>query len=141
MLLLLYVAEPHVKKVKKYPLSDIEQNVWNKDINFIPTPKNVTQIPIMEAASNFGRWLKIAYHFRKSKFKDHSEYFIDKSKLDTPLPPDKSIPSDILDTIQNTNTDLTNREVPKQPQNLSNAELTALKHLRSNPFIVIKPAK
>ena len=38
------------------------------------------------------------------------------------------------------NTDLTNLEVPKHTQNLPNAELAALKQLRSNPFIVIKPA-
>ena len=50
------------------------------------------------------------------------------------------MPSEILETIQNRNTDLTNLEVPKHPRNLSNAELAALKYLRSNPFIVIKPA-
>ena len=50
------------------------------------------------------------------------------------------MPSEILKTIQNINTDLTNLEVPKHTQNLPNAELAALKQLRSNPFIVIKPA-
>ena len=91
----------------------------------------------MEAASNFGRRLKIAYHLRKSKFNHQPEKFIDKSKRE---PPDKSMPSKILETIQSINTDLTNLEVPKYTQNLPNAELAALKQLRSNPFIVIKPA-
>ena len=91
----------------------------------------------METASNFGRKLKIAYHFRKSKFNHQPEKCIDKSKWE---PPDKSIPSEILETIQNINTDLTNLEVPKHTQNLPNAELAALKQLRKNPFIVIKPA-
>ena len=50
------------------------------------------------------------------------------------------MPSEILETIQNINTDLINLEVPKHTQNLSNAELATLKHLRSNPSIVIKPA-
>ena len=50
------------------------------------------------------------------------------------------MPSEIIETIQNINTDLTNLEVPKHTQNVSKAELTALKRLRSNPFIVIKPA-
>ena len=52
------------------------------------------------------------------------------------------MPSDILDTIKNICSDLTNLEVPKHPQNRLNAELTALslKHMGSNPFIVIKPA-
>ena len=59
----------------------------------------------MEAASNFGRWLKIAYHFRKSKFNHQPQKFIDKSKWE---PPDKSMPSEILETIQNINTDFTN---------------------------------
>ena len=91
----------------------------------------------MEAASNFGRRLKIAYHFRKSKFNHQPEKFIDKSKWE---PSDKLMPSEILETIQNINTDLTNLEVPKHTQNLPNAELAALRQLRSNPFIVIKPA-
>ena len=42
-----------------------------------------------------------------------------------------------LEVIQNINTDLTNLEVPKRPQILLNAELTALKHSRRNPFIVL----
>ena len=126
-----------VINLSKYPLSDIEQSVLDKGLNFIPTPKNVTKIPIMEAASNFGRRLKIAYHFRESKVNHQPEKFIDKSKWE---PPDKSMLSEILETIQNINTDLTNMEVPKHTQNLPNAELAALKQLRSNPFIVIKPA-
>ena len=69
-----------VINLSKYPLSDIEQSVLDKGLNFIPTPKNVTKIPIMEAASNFGRRLKIAYHFRKSKFNHQPEKFIDKSQ-------------------------------------------------------------
>ena len=91
----------------------------------------------MEAASNFGRRLKIAYHFRKTNFNHEPEKFIDKSKWETP---DKSMPSEILETIQNINTDWTNLEVPKHTQYLPKAELAALKQLRSNPFIVIKPA-
>ena len=78
----------------------------------------------MEAASNFGRRLKIAYHFRKSKFNHQPEKFIDKSKWE---PSDKLMPSEILETIQNINTDLTNLEVPKHTQNLPNAELAALR--------------
>ena len=50
------------------------------------------------------------------------------------------MPSDTLQTIQNINTNFTDLEVPMYPQSLSNAELTAFKHLRGNPFIVIKPA-
>ena len=57
-----------VINLSKYPLSDIEQNVLEKGLYFIPTPKNVIKIPIMEAASNFGLRLKIEYHFTKSKF-------------------------------------------------------------------------
>ena len=66
----------------------------------------------MEAASNFGRTLKIAHHFRKSKFNHQPEKFIDKSKWE---PPDKSMASDILETIQYINTVLTNMKVPKHP--------------------------
>ena len=58
----------------------------------------------MEAASNFGRRLKIAYHFRKSKFNHQPENFIDKFKWE---PPDESMLSEILETIQNINTVLT----------------------------------
>ena len=66
-----------------------------------------------------------------------NEKLIDKSNWE---PPEKSMPAEILDSIHNINTDLTNLEVHKHPQSLPNAELAALKQLRSNPFIVIKPA-
>ena len=109
----------------------------DKGLNFIPTPKQISKTPILEAASQFGRRLKIAYHFRKSKFNHKPNKFIEKSKWE---PPDKSMPSDILETIQNINTDLKNMEASMQPRNLSKLEDLALKELKSNPDIVIKKA-
>ena len=44
-----------------------EYNLLDKGLNFIPTPRRITKIPILEAATRFSRRLKLAYHFRNSK--------------------------------------------------------------------------
>ena len=106
-------------------------------MTFIPVPKQVPHTPILEAATRFGRRLKIGYFFRKSQSNRGSEKFIDKSNWE---PADNAIHSDILETIKEIHDDLSQLRVPTHKQNLSNAEFTALKNLKNNPDIIIKPA-
>ena len=126
-----------VLNLSNFSLSDTEHDVLDKGLNFIPTPKQISKAPILEAASQFGRRLKITYHFRRSKFQHQPEKFTEKSNWE---PSDKSMPSDILETIKIINSDLENMEIPTQSNNLSKMEISALKDLRNNPHIVIKPA-
>jgi hypothetical protein len=128
----------NIVNLSNYPLSEIETRVLDKGLNFIPTPKHVAHTPILEAAARFfGRSLKLGYHFRKTKNSFGSEKFIHKSNWE---PADKSIKSDILETIKEIHDDLSNLRVPTHKQNISNAEFTALKGLKNNPYIIIKPA-
>ena len=108
----------------------------DKGLNFIPTPKNVSHTPILEAATKFGRRLKLAYHFRRSKGYVPTK-FQNKSNW---VPNDKNIPGEILETIDKISEDISNLTIPKHKNNLSKDEMTALKDLKQNPEIVIKPA-
>ena len=107
-----------------------------KGLNFIPTPKNITKTPILEAATKFSRHLKLAYQFRKSKAFVRQK-FIPKS---TWAPNDKDMPEEVLQTIEKINTDLSNLKVPYHQNNLSGNEFQSLKNIRQNPHIIIKPA-
>lgn len=117
-------------------LDSCEHSLLEKGLNFIPTPKEITNAPILEAASKFSRRLKLAYHFRKSKF-DFKQKFVLKSSW---VPPDKNISNHVHETIEKINLDLANLQAPKHKNNLSKAEIKALHNIRNNPDIVIKPA-
>ena len=123
--------------MSNYQLSETELNVLNKGLTFIPTQKNISHTPILEAATRFGRRLKIGYHFRKSKLKLGPEKFTPKSNWE---PSDKSIHSDVLNTIKEIHNDLSNLKVPAHKENLSKSEATILKKIKQNPEIILKPA-
>ena len=123
--------------MSNYQLSETELNVLNKGLTFIPTPKKISHTPILEAATRFGRRLKIGYHFRKSKLKLGPEKFTPKSNWE---PSDKSIHSDVLNTIKEIHNDLSNLKVPAHKENLSKSEATVLKKIKQNPEIILKPA-
>ena len=126
-----------VINLSNYQLSETELNVLNKGLTFIPTKKNISHTPILEAGTRFGRRLKIGYHFRKSKLKLGPEKFIPKSNWE---PSDKSIHSDVINTIKEIHNDLSKLKVPAHKENLSKSEATVLKKLKQNPEIVLKPA-
>ena len=50
------------------------------------------------------------------------------------------MPAEVLDTIEKINTDLSNLPVPYHKNNLKNGEIKALKNIRQNSDIIIKPA-
>ena len=107
-----------------------------KGLNFIPTPKEITNTPILEAATKFARRLKLAYHFRKSNYYV-SQKFIPKS---TWAPNDKDMPAEVLETVEKIKSDLSNLQVPYHQNNLNDGEIKALKNIRRNSDIIIKPA-
>ena len=120
-------------------LTEIQHSVLDRGLNFIPTPQILTHTPILRAANDFGRRLKLAYHFRNAKSNNFQKMkFTEKSNW---TPPDKNIDADILQTIQTIHDDIIKIKIPKQTiKNLTEEELQALLSLRQNPDIVIKPA-
>ena len=114
----------------------MENKLLEKGLNYIPTPKNLTKLPILEAANSFARRLKLAYRFRNSKYQ-RSTKFIPKS---TWTPEDKTIAPAVLETIGKINADLSALTVPYHQNNLTEGEISALRNIRQNPDIIIKPA-
>ena len=113
-----------------------EYDLLEKGLNFIPTPKYITKTPILEAATKFARRLKLAYHFRNSSYHVRQK-FIPKS---TWSPSDKNMPKEVLETIEKINTDLSDLTIPYHQNNLNTDEIKALKDIRQNQNIIIKPA-
>jgi len=125
-----------VINLSKTQFGPSEHSLLEKGLNFIPTPKQITNTPILEAATQFARRLKLAYHFRNSS--NHvRQKFIPKS---TWTPDNKNMPAEILETVEKINSDLSNLKVPYHQNNLSDGEIRALKNIRRNSDIIIKPA-
>ena len=113
-----------------------EYSLLEKGLNFIPTPRNITKTPILEAATKFARHLKLAYRFRNSS-KFVRQKFIQKS---TWTPKENNMPTEVLETIEKINSDLSKLKVPYHQNNLTDGEIKSLKNIRQNPDIIIKPA-
>ena len=113
-----------------------EYKLLEKGLTYIPTPRYISNIPILEAGTNFARRLKLAYHFRNSTYRKTRE-FTPKSKWS---PEDKNMPPEVLETIEKINADLTKIKVPYHKNNLSEGEILALKSIRQNSDIILKPA-
>ena len=126
-----------VVNLSKTNISSSILQALEKGLNFCPTPRIISKTPIFEAASKFSRRIKLAYHFRNSKKNFPPEKFIHKSNW---VPSDKNIPPVVLETIQNINNDLSNLHISKENHNMSVSELSALKALKNNPDIIMKPA-
>lgn len=78
----------------------------------------------------------MAYHFRNSSNYVRQK-FLPKS---TWTPNDENIPSEVLETIKNINTDLSKLKIPHHQNNLKDNEIKALKNIKQIPDIIIKSA-
>ena len=92
--------------------------------------------PVLESSNQFGRRLQLAYYYRKSKC-TFKQKFVPKS---TWVPPKKDIPKVIFDTIKKIESDISKLKVPYHQNNLSHAEIKAIKNIRNNSDMIIKPA-
>lgn len=107
-----------------------------KGLKFCPTPRVVSKTPILEAAGKFHRRLKWAYVKRNSK-KYFIEPFTHKSNR---VPSDSCVHPLVLETIQKIDADLANLPITREKQNMSNLAYNALKTIKNNPDIIMKPA-
>ena len=107
-----------------------------RGLNFCPAPRANTKTPILEAASKFNRRIKLAHRFRNSKY-SFREKFTFKSDW---TPPDSEMPPVVLETIKNIEKDLSDISIVKEKRNLLDSEFKALKAVKNNPDIIIKPA-
>ena len=103
---------------------------------FIPAPKVISKIPILEASNKFARTLKLKYHFRNSKFNSKKLF----EKPGTFLPSDRNMPPIVLETIKKIDDEISELQIPKENSNLTSGQLQALNRLKSNQNIIIKQA-
>ena len=122
--------------LSKVKLGQQETELLDKGLNFIPTPKRITKIPILEAATKFGRRLKLAYHFRNSSNYTRQK-FLPQSNW---TPNDKDMPLEVLETIEKINADLSKLKIPNHHSNLTDREIEAIENIKENKDIIIKPA-
>ena len=125
-----------VINLSNVPIGTADLALLEKGLNFIPTPKQFSKLPILNAHAKLARRLKLAYHFRNSR-NFTGPKFIPKSQWS---PPEKNIPEVVFQTIKNIQDDFLKLAVPKHEDNLTSAEIKALDVIRNDPRLIIKPA-
>ena len=119
-------------------MSKTERSLLDKGLNFIPVPTKINKNKILESASELGRRIKLAYCFRNgTKFTRKKPLFIKKSNW---TPPDHKIHSTILEKIDEMIDEIKKIKIKKEYPNLKTSELRALKKLKQNLNIILKPA-
>ena len=110
-----------------------------KGFNFVPTPLSISKTPILRAATEFGRKIKLNYIFKNPKqtfvFDNRTwDTFTNKSNWDAP---NKMIPETILAQINQMENEIKELAITKEKANCPPEEIKALKNLRRNPNIII----
>ena len=137
------------------PITEPERNVLAKGLKYVPVTKHVDQFQVLSDAQQFYRRLRLKAYFHSQEDEDS-----DTENDDTPLSPP---PTSYLQELQKTKSDFTPKEGQLQVldyyidkceneinklnfnqqqrrRNINPDEEKALKSLRQNPNIVIKPA-
>jgi hypothetical protein len=125
--------------LSSHMLTQPEISVLDRGLNFAPTPKYICKTPILRAATEFGRKLKLAYFFRKPNLDFHyiAPKFVYKSAWS---PKDSSIHPNVLTKIKQMESEINELKVSPEQVNMSPAEYQSLQDLKSNHKIVIKKA-
>ena len=115
-------------------MSPEEKSVLEKGLNFIPTPTEIDRDKIKVAIAEFGRKVKLAYHFEGGTRFTRPK-FMPKSKW---TPSDSKIHPNILKRLDDMEKEINDLKVRKGYPNLKVGELRAIRKLRQNRNIVIK---
>jgi len=117
-------------------LGQSEVNLLAKGLNFVPKPPKPTQEEVQSAISQFSRRLKLTQFFHNSKPRSPKP-FVYKSGWS---PDDQLIPEDILKEIETLEKETSKIKLQNGPPNLSKQEKLAIKSLKADKDIIIKPA-
>jgi len=117
-------------------LTDTQREVLDLGLKFIPTPKSDI-LPIAQTAlKKFSRLIKLRYFFHGSKNTSPIERFIEKSEW---IPPCNNV--GIIEKLNDLETNILYQTNDNDSEkNISKEQLNALKALRDNREIIIKPA-
>ena len=126
----------NIVNLSSYKLNQNEISVLDKGLKFVPTPVHNSKGILNSAVSKFSRQIKLKFHFRNSNsyFK---RPFTPKSEWD---PPETKIFPEILNTVNNINSEISELSIPKETKNISKQEYQAIQNLSKNQDIIIKPA-
>ena len=129
-------ASNEVINLSNHTLTGAENKILQKGLKFVPTPKTTSQTPILTAATEFSRRIKLIrfFHYKRTSPR---EPFTAKSCW---TPPEKSIPQDIIKHLRDMEQDIQNLNTQKIESNITQSERTAIQNLRDNPSLIIKKA-
>ena len=116
-------------------LSNIEKQILDKGLKFIPTPSINSLEEIVESTERFERLIKIKYFFRDKQIRGERIPFVEKSDW---TPPNLAIRNDILNVLEKMKNDINKLPIVNERYNLSRQERTALNLLRKDHSIIIK---
>lgn len=119
-----------------YSLTNSQQNLLKKGLKFVPTPKSISLPPLLRAATEFNRKIKLTKFF-KTKRHTKKTPFTSKSEWS---PPDGSIPTEIHTSLNEIESEISQINIQKPKPNLDKQEQIALSNLKNNQNIVIKKA-
>ena len=109
----------------------------NKGLNFIPVPNKTDRSVLSESVFKLGRRLKLAFYFKNGPKSGYKRKFRNKSNW---TPSSKLIDPKILEKINNMEMEIKNLQIKKENPNLKKSELKALRRLKTDANIIIKPA-
>ncbi len=118
-------------------LGQNEVNLLSKGLNFVPKPPKPTQEEVQSAISQFSRRLKLTQFFHNMPRLGDPKPFVDKSQW---TPDDQLIPEDILKEIETLEKESSKIKLKNGPSNLSKQEKLAIRSLKADKNIIIKPA-
>ena len=133
---LLRTAVTGIINLSDYTLSTPEKTLLSRGLSFCPQPTQVDTLDIQRDTLLFNRRLRLKHLFRDQN-NTNRDIFTNPTGWTPPVGK-----SPTLDTYINVTTTeiLEHHPAPRKCMNLSNTELAALKTLRSNSNLVIKPA-
>ena len=133
-----------VLNLSSYPLKENEISLLSKGLKFIPKPPKINNTEIKKAFAEFSRKVKIQYLFGKKKCNygnddddEKTRIFYKKSNW---TPEDSRIFPDLIEDLKDLKKELDDIRPSQVGKNISKQEMHAIKSLRNNPNIILKPA-
>lgn len=132
------ITSKYIINLSSYDLSSAENGLLNKGLGYCPTPRSIDSLQLNQDLQAFNRRMRLKeFFFDKESSKDPPEYypFTPPSSWN---PPKRNPILELF--LEKVNTDIKNIKFNRHVDNLTHDERLALRSLRSNPHITIKPA-
>ena len=131
--------------LSSHVLTESEVSLLSKGLKFIPKPLKSNPEAVFQSTADFIRRMKLRNFFRDQSHKDPSKFdenqqqplFIGKSNW---TPPDKLIEEYLINEFKELEETITKIPLSQINDNLSKKERKALRNLKNNENIIIKPA-